>query len=42
MNSFEALGESLILASEGQRQIAQHVARAIGRAFGRRSAPSSK
>lgn len=42
MNSFEAIGESMVLAAEGQREIARHIARAVSRAFGRRSEPRSK
>lgn len=40
MNSFEQMGEAMILAAEGQRQIARGAAQAIGRLFGRRGKAS--
>jgi hypothetical protein len=36
-NSFEEMGQAMLLAAEGQRQIARAVGRAVSRAFGRRA-----
>lgn len=36
-NSFDEMGQAMLLAAEGQRQIARQIARAVGRAFGRRA-----
>lgn len=36
-NSFEEMGQAMLLAAEGQRQIARAVSRAFSRAFSRRA-----